>query len=249
MRHIVAAALALILLTAPAFAQEPAAPTADQILEKYVTALGGRAAIEKITSRVARGSWEAKQGTQVAMGEIELFAKAPNKNGFVLDVDFFGKVRRGFNGTAGWSENPNTGLVDTAGEELESQRREAVFHQALKLRELFPKMTVKGKEKVGERDAWVIEAEPASGRPRKLFFDVESGLLLQSSTQRETQQGVITTSAIFEDYREVDGVKVAFTIKQENPTFPSVIKLADVKHNVPVDDARFEKPAPAAPKP
>lgn len=253
MRHAAAVALLVATLVLGRAAQEAAspasAPSPAQIIQKYITAIGGPAAWEKLNSRVVRGSWEGLQSGQTAMGEIELFWKAPNKSGFVLEIDFVGKVRRGFNGSAGWSENPQTGLLDMSGEELENMKRDAVFHQALKLQELYPKMLVKGKENVGDRDVWWVEAHPATGTPRNWYFDTETGLLLKSASARQTPQGPVTTVAFFEDYREVDGVKLAFVIRQESPIIQTVIKLADVKHNVPVDDARFEKPAPPAPKP
>jgi hypothetical protein len=227
-----------------AAAQAPAkpAPTVDQLLEKWVSALGGKAALEKITSRTATGTFEASQGTQVAAGEVEIYAKAPNKTVSIIYIDGFGYIRNGFNGSAGWSSNPQAGVQDITGEALEAARRNNDFYFPLKFKTYFSKMEVQGPEKAGDRDAWVIAADPGSGKPTRFFFDTETGLLLRRETEQQGPQGPFLGASVFEDYRAVDGIKVAFVIKQIRPTFPATIKLTDVKHNLAVDDAKFEKP-------
>ncbi len=217
----------------------PALPTVDQVLDKYVQALGGKASIEKLTSRVSKGTFEAP-GIE---GSVEIYAKAPNKTASVVDVAGFGQVRQAFDGSAGWVDNPQVGLREMSGQELSITKRAAEFYQVTKLRELYPKMTLKGTQKLGTREAYLVEADPGDGSLRRMYFDTQTGLLARSEIERDTPQGRATFDSELEDYKEVDGVKVPFTVRQSTPTLSFAIKLTEVRHNVPIDDARFAKPA------
>src|SRR5271157_6301254 len=220
---------------------QAALPSVDQILDKYVKALGGKAAIEKLTSRVSKGTFEMDQLPGPATEEIG--AKAPNKQYMVTDLSSFGQSRRGFNGAVGWEDNPQVGLRDITGSELAAMKRDADFYGAIKLKELYPKMTVKGKESVNGHDAYVIEATPPDGAAETMYFDADSGLLVRTQREGEGPNGKVTIDTTFSDYREVDGVKLPFVMHISMGDFAFVIKLNEVKHNVPIDDAKFDKPA------
>src|SRR5262249_60032311 len=90
--------------------------TVDQILDKYVQAIGGRQAVEKITSRVAKGTFEVSAMGQ--KGEIELYVKAPNKTLRVQNLSGVGEILDGFDGKIAWSQNPMMGLREKDGAEL-----------------------------------------------------------------------------------------------------------------------------------
>jgi hypothetical protein len=227
----------------PAEAAKPdvALPSVDQILDKYVQAVGGKAAIEKLTSRVATGSFEIP--TMNLTGTVELYAKAPNKSGIAIDITGFGLVQEGYDGKTAWAQDPASGMREKSGVELAAVKRDAEFYQPLKLKQLYPKMEVKSKEKVGEREAYVIIATPEEGDPEKLYFDAQTGLLVRTDIERESPQGKIPVEVYLEDYREVDGNQIPFTIRQITPIFSATIRIKEYKHNVPVDDAKFSKPS------
>ena len=226
---------------APAAAKADAMPSVDQILDKYVQALGGKAAIEKVTSTVVTGTFELPAMSM--SGPMEIYAKAPNKNAVIINLAGFGVVQSGFNGAIGWSQDPQSGLREMAGAELADAKRDAEFYRDIKLKQLYPKMTLTGKEKVGERDAYVIEATPADGKPEKMYFDTQTGLLLRLDNDRESPQGSAHVETYFEDYKETGGVKMPFTIKIVRPEISFTLKTTEVKQNVPIDDAKFNKPA------
>ncbi len=226
---------------APATAKADAMPSVDQILDKYVQALGGKAAIEKVTSTVITGTFDLPAMSM--SGPMEIYAKAPNKNAVIINLAGFGVVQSGFNGAIGWSQDPQSGLREMAGAELADAKRDAEFYRDIRLKQLFPKMTITGKEKVGERDAYVIEATPADGKPEKMYFDTQTGLLLRLDNDRESPQGSAHVETYFEDYKETGGVKMPFTIKIVRPEISFTLKTTEVKQNVPIDDAKFNKPA------
>lgn len=218
-----------------------ALPSVDEVLTKFVKATGGKEALEKLNSRVVKGSFEIE--AMGVSGGFQSYAKAPNKNAVIVDVPGFGTVHNVFDGTTAWESNPQAGLRELTGAELAAQKRDHDFYQPLHLKNHYPKMVVKGTEKVGSAVAVVVEATPAEGGPEKFYFDVDSGLLLRQDAERETAQGKMAVEVYFENYKEVDGVKIAHTTKQVTPMFSMTLKLDEIKHNVPVEDSKFNKPA------
>jgi outer membrane lipoprotein-sorting protein len=218
-----------------------ALPTADQILDKFVKAIGGKAAVEKVTSRVSKGTFEIP--AMGASGTVEMYGKAPNKNLVVVNIPGYGVVQQGYNGTVAWAQEPTSGLRELSGPELASAKRDAEFHADIKFKELYPKMTVKGKDKVADRDVYVIEATPSEGSPVKLYFDAESGLLVRTDREAETPQGKLPVEIYLENYKEVDGIKMPFTVRQITPAISFTIKIDEVKNNAPVEDTKFNKPS------
>src|SRR5438477_3939616 len=233
-------------IAATQLSNEDARKKADEVLANYVAALGGRVALEKITSRTAKGSFEV---SGIAMsGPVEMYAKAPNLMLMVLMMPGQETFKDGFDGRVGWEQNPDDGITDKTGLELGSATRDADFYQPLKLRLQYPNLIFKGTGrvsvgkggtgKVEEREALVLEA-PRNGSPRRFYFDTVTGLLLR--TEEWNAPGKITEAFEYQDYRDVDGVKVPFTIhiiQDLHFTF----KLTEVKHNVSIDDAIFVKP-------
>jgi hypothetical protein len=240
----------LLALASGAYAQgaakpetKPAAslPSVEQVLDKYVQALGGKAAIEKLTNRVAKGTFEIPAFG--AAGTVESYAKAPNKQAVVIDIPGFGTIKQGFDGTVAWAVDPQSGMREQSGGELASTKRQAIFYRDLKLKEIYPKITVKGKEKVGEKDTYVLEATPADGSPEQWYFDTATGLLVRRDAEIESPQGNMAVQVYVDAYKEVDGIKIPSVSRQVRSDFTLNIKIDEVKHNVDIEDAKFVKPA------
>lgn len=228
---------------APKADAKPAAalPSVDEILDKYVKASGGKEAIQKVTSRAVKGTFEIE--AMGMTGPVQMYSKAPNKSAMVIEIPNVGTFNEVFDGNKAWSANPMSGLREKTGAELAAQKRDADFYQTLNLKSHYSKMVVKGKEKVGAGEAYVIEATPAEGGPEKMYFDVTSGLLVRQDAERDTEQGKMAVEVYFDDYKDVDGVKVPHILKQVTPMFSMTIKTTEVKQNVSIDDAKFNKPA------
>jgi carboxyl-terminal processing protease len=199
------------------------APEVEPILARYDDAVGGRARFEKLSTRVSKGKIEGAYGGLKLSGTLELLEKSPDKYVMLINVEGLGVVRRGFTGEYGYMQIPLSGFREIQGGELAALRLEARSGWAADLRRLYPSMLLKGKEDVGGAEAYVVEATPVAGSPSKLYFDARTGLLVRRD------------ATYFEDYREVDGVKLPFRVRDDF----SVITLTDVKHNLPLDDTRF----------
>ncbi len=217
-------------------AQTPAVmPTAEQILERYVVALGGNDSIQKVTSRISKGTFTSADIG--GSGSVEIYAKAPNRQVTIMLPSGIGAYRVGFNGSVGWMQGPGSAeFTELPG----FPKRDVDFYQATKLKELYPRIAFKGSEKIGSRESYVLEA-PRGGNPKRWYLDTESHLLIR--TEVRDPRGHVLNSESYDDYRTVDGIKVPFDIRRlDEEGFDVTIKLSEVKHNVQIDDAKFDKP-------
>jgi hypothetical protein len=220
-------------------------PTVDQVLDKYIQAMGGRAALEKQKSRVMKGSQVMADGTAIP---LETYQAAPDKVVSILTTPKQGVMMSGYNGQVGWVKNQR-GQHDLSGAQLADMKRGADFYGDLKLKEIFPGLEVVDREKVGDRDAYVLASQVSPTRIEKLYFDAQTGLLLRSLSITQTMLAPIPDQTDFEDYRDVDGVKLPFTIRQSAVDARNgwTRKYTEIKQNVPIDDTKFNPPpAPAA---
>ncbi|MCI0489403.1 MAG: hypothetical protein L0229_22650 [Blastocatellia bacterium] len=216
-------------------------PGVDQVLDRFVNAIGGQAANKKITSRVTRATIEIPAAS--LSGPVEIYAKYPDKFFTIATIENVGEFKSGYDGKTGWSLDPQNGLRELSGIELVQTKRRGEIHGLLDLKKNFSRMEVKGKDKVSGRDVYIVEAVPPEGTAQKLYFDTESGLLVRWDIVTVTPQGDFPLTNYFEDYREVGGVKLAFSVRFESAAGSYTIKLQEVKHNVAIDDAKFNKPS------
>jgi photosynthetic reaction center cytochrome c subunit len=220
-------------------ATEASGPSADQLFDKYLQAVGGTSAVERITSRVMKGT--------ITFGDrnipIDIFSKDPEKRiSFTHTPD--GDSVTAFDGHEGWLGFPGRAAREMHGQELDAAAMDADLHFATHLKAMLGKTQVQGIEKVEDRDAFVVIGHRDEKPPLKMYFDQQSGLLVRLVRYAETPVGLLPTQIDYADYREADGVKVPFrwTLARTNGRF--TIQLSEVKQNVPVDDAKFAKPAP-----
>ncbi len=224
-------------------------PTVDQVLDKYVQGLGGEAAFKKLNTRVMKGAQITFDGTTIP---LETYQAAPNKLVTILTTPRQGLMMSGYNGTTGWSKNAR-GQREMSGAQLALMKRASDFYGDIKPREVFLNLTVTGREKVGEREAIVLTSKVSDTRTEKLYFDTQTGLLLRILGITQTLLAPIPEQTDFEDYREVDGIRLPFTIRQSfvDPWVGWTRKYTEIKHNVAVDDTKFNPPpapTPATPK-
>jgi hypothetical protein len=106
------------------------------------------------------------------------------------------------------------------------------------------KIELAGKEKVGDRDAFALTVTPSSGPASRVFIDADTYMTLRMITTLELPEvGTIEQTIDFSDYRDVDGVKVPFTIKGSSAVQTFTMTASTIEHNVSVDPALFGKPA------
>ena len=235
-----AAMLAMFVALGGGAQAQEALPTVEQVLDRYVKALGGRAALERVKSRVSTGTFELPEDS--LQGTITFYAKAPNQRRYTLEVAGFGQIEQCFDGVTGWASNPQTGVRELSEQELAQERIAADFYAPLNMRRTFSGLTVKGKEKVGEREAYVVEGKESTGGPRVMYFEAATGLLIRVTVERESPEGRVTVENYLDDYREMDGVKIPHLLTQVQPQYRLITHVMEVRNNAPVDEAVFAKP-------
>jgi hypothetical protein len=220
-------------------------PTVDQVLAKYAQAMGGDAALRKLTSRVMKGTQTSADGTSIP---VETYQAAPDKLYSVM-TGKQGAMMSGYNGTVGWQKGPR-GQRQMSGAQLDAIKQSADFYGDLKIKEYYPNLTIVGREKIGDREAYVLVSKPSPNRTQKLYFDTQTGLLVRILSLLHTMIATVPSQLDFEDYRDVDGVKLPFTMRYSPVEAHDswTRKYTEIKHNVPVDEAKFNPP-PAAPAP
>jgi hypothetical protein len=224
----------------PAASASTATPSADQILDKYVNAIGGAAAWHKITSRVAKGTIDIPAIN--ISGTLESHEKAPRS--MLVAVNIAGATfERGCDGTTAWSDDPQNGLRTESGAEAEDSLRQADFYHQVNMRKYYSKWNVTGTEKIGDQDTYAVEATSTAGDLDKMYFDIKTGLMARAITTVHTPQGVAVIQTDLSDYHDIDGIKLPFTVHQSSAQSDYTIKFTDVQHNVQLADSQFAKPA------
>jgi hypothetical protein len=218
-------------------------PSADQILGRYLQAVGGVDAAAGVSTRIQKGT--------LTVGSehfpIEVVAKAPDKR--VTTVHFpGGDSVTGVNGDEGWLSTPGRAVHDMSPSEVDAARMDAELFFPASLKRLFKEFRVEPPEQIGSREACVLAGTRDNLPPVQLYFDQQSGLLVRVLRFVETPLGRNPTQIDYGDYRDQGGVRTPFrwTIARPNGRF--TVEIEQMQQNVPVKDDRFAKPAaPASP--
>jgi photosynthetic reaction center cytochrome c subunit len=219
-------------------AERPQPANAETVLERYTAAVGGADAIKKVTSRVMNGSIMANGNTSA----IELITKAPNKRVSISHMGG-GQSFTAFDGTIGWMGNTGRPAREMSTLEAEAAGLDAEFYLPLRIKEIFQQVRGGRPEEIGGLKCDVLTGTRPGRAPVRLYFDQKSGLLMRMVRYADTPVGRNPTQIDYADYREADGVKIPFRWTLSRPNGRFTIQIAEVKSNVPVDDARFAKPA------
>jgi photosynthetic reaction center cytochrome c subunit len=220
-------------------------PTADQILGKYLAAVGGPDALKKIKSRVQKGTLDAS-GTQYP---IEVYSEGPNKRVSISHPQG-GDIVTAFNGEVGWLSIRN-GFHKMTAAEAAAARIDAELYFPVSIRELYKEFRVRPGEEIGGRPTYMVNASnPANpiGPTLRLYFDQDSGLLLRQVRLAQTPLGRNPTQIDYADYKDSGGVKIPYRWTLTRPNGSFTIKVDQVRQNVPVDPKLFVVPSEGANK-
>ena len=229
--------LVVFVLAGPLAGAQDALPSGPELAEGYVTALGGREALEAIETRVAQG--DISVGGQ--RGTIVTYAKLPAR--IRIEVEFGDGTRlvRVRNGNDLWERHGNGAPVRLSGEMAKVLRVLMTF-DALEHQKVFSDTIAEGQETVDDRPCFHVRYEADGIRPMHVWFDQETGLPVKSRIQLPVEGRYLPADSSQGDYRRLDGILVPFETREETPIITTVTTLASVRHNVPIDDALFALP-------
>jgi hypothetical protein len=208
-------------------------PAVDKVLERYVEAVGGREAIEKLTTRVCRIeqthdlNWTDPKVQKVQM---ETYAKNPHLIVW-KEQKPTGDRLEGFDGKNSWHSEGGETVIRKESIPL---KQRFIFDPRgpLSVEYYFPNLSVESIEMVEERECYKLQPEGLKEAHFSLYFDVETGLLIRIGHYWD-----------IEDYREIDGVKVPFEIIMGRKGGSSTFAFKSIEHNVPLEDNIFAIPA------
>ena len=220
--------------------EKAALPKPEELLDKYLAAVGGAAAVEKITSRGQKGKLLAFGGQSFP---AEVYSKAPDKRVSIMHLQGGDSVT-GFDGQRGWMSVPGRPAHMMSSSENESARLDADLHFPVHAKTLYPKFTVKTGEKIDGHDTYLVEGLEEARPPLRLYFDTQTGLLLRMVRYAQSPLGLNPTQIDYADYRDVDDIKVPFWWTVSRPGNRFTIQVNEIKQNVPVDDSKFAPPPP-----
>jgi hypothetical protein len=157
------------------------------------------------------------------LGTAEIYEQEPNKSTLLINVQGLGTIQQTYDGTVAWLQDPLDGYIKYAPAAAARIRNDSAFHRELRFKELNVGLKVVAKQKLDNKDVFVL-----SSGLILWYFDVSTGLLLRRG------------NTYYDDYREVDGVKLPFkVIDNTSYGFGVVVRLEEIKHNVPIDQAKF----------
>ena len=212
--------------------------TAEQILDKYVLAIGGADALQKISSRVEKGKATVFGGRQFP---LEVFVKSPERWASYLHLPP-GDSATVYDGQGGWMSSPGRPSRELGQGELDAARLDADLQFPLTAKKTFSEMKVRGTEKIDGHDTYVVTGQREGLPPVHFYFDQQTGLLLRQLRYTETPLGRYPTEIDYTDYRNSSGTRIPFQWTVARPGNRAVTQIDEVQNNVPIDDAKFAKP-------
>lgn len=215
----------------------PNLPSADQILDKYLAAVGGADVLMKIKTRVQKGSIDA-MGMQ---SPIEVYSEAPDKRVSVTHINGGSSVTA-YNGQVGWLSIPG-GFHRMTTAERESAQIDAQLYFPAKVREIYKEFRVHPGEAIDGHATYLVSAAATPGHPAiRMYFDQETGLLLRLIRYTETALGRNPAQVDYAEYKETDGVKIPYRWTLARPSGAFTIHVDQAQQNVSVDEKLFEAP-------
>ena len=223
----------------------PGAPSADQVLDKYLQAIGGVARAASLRSFVAKGN-SGGYGPEGDKRPVEIFARAPDQRTTIIHT-LDGDSTTTVSGPAGWIAAPHrpVPVLGLTGGELDGTRVDAQLSFPAQIKQTFRDWRAGAVTMINDRPAQVLQGTSPGGTLAMLYFDRESGLLVRLVRFAQSKVGRRPTQIDYADYRDVAGVKLPFRWTVTWLSGVDTFELTEIQPNVSIDAARFAKPAPA----
>ena len=230
--------------------QAAGAPSADQVFDKYLQAVGGAQKAAAITSIVFKGTYE---GYAEPKAPVDIYVKAPNQRSMIVHTDG-GDRTTTFDGSNGWMAAPAADkpfpVMTYTGGDLDGVRLDAVLSFPAGIKQAITRPVV-GSAMINDEDVTVVQGTASGGRSSvKLYFDKKSGLLVRQVRFADTIIGRVPVQVDYGDYRDVAGagVKLPFHVITTWTDGRSDVLLTSAQTNVAIEAAKFNQPAPPAPR-
>ena len=228
----------------PAF---PNAPSPDQVLDKYIQAIGGMQQLAKLSSFVGKGTTQAYAEDKYP---AEVYVKAPNQFATITHTEA-GDRTTNFDGRNGWVAMPSDDkpipVLPLIEGDLLGAKLDATLYLPSGIKQALTQLRVLPSITIDDKDVEVVQGTADGRTPVNLYFDAMSGLLVRSVRYTDTKVGLSATQVDYSDYRNVAGVKVPYRWTVSWLDGQTMYEMSEIQPNAPIDAAKFGKPA--VPKP
>jgi outer membrane lipoprotein-sorting protein len=218
-------------------------PSADQILDKYIQARGGAQKLGTLTSFAGKGTY---QGYADEKHPVEVFAKAPGQITTIVHSPS-GDTTTTYDGRAAWIAAPISDrpvpILELTGGELEGAKLDAAVAFPMRIKPALTQWRVGYPSIIDDRPVQLVQGTSDGRFPVNLYFDTQTGLLVRQVRYTDSPVGLNPTQVDYADYRDVAGVKVPFKWTVSWLDGRSTTELSEVQPNVPIDAAKFARPA------
>jgi len=213
---------------------------AEQIIAKYVEAIGGAAALQRISTRQEKGTINIS-GRNLP---IEILSRIGGKQLTVIHLPN-GDSITAYDGASGWTSAPNRPVREIPSVEVASAKPEVDLQLPLHIKQLFNEVTTAGTQKIGGRESYVVAGINSGEIAAKFYFDKESGYLLRILRYTKSPLGRNPTQIDYADFRTLNGLKVPFQKTIARPNSRLTVQIEHAEFNAPVDETKFARPAVA----
>src|SRR5262249_41125530 len=224
------------------------APSADQVFDKYLQAVGGVQKASAVTSIVFKGTYE---GYAEPKAPVDIYVKAPNQRTVIVHTDA-GDRTTTCDGNNGWMAAPAADkpfpVISYTGGDLDGVRLDAVLSLPAGIKQAIARPVV-GSTTIDDKDVMLVQGTANGGRSSiKLYFDKQSGLLVRQVRFADTIIGRVPIQVDYSDYRDVAGagVKLPFHVITTWTDGRSDVLMTSAETNVAIDAAKFNQPTPPA---
>jgi photosynthetic reaction center cytochrome c subunit len=229
------------------FEQAPNAPRPEEVLDKFIQAIGGAQRAEALKSYVARGT-SSGYGPENEPRPAEIYAR-PGQRTTIIHTSA-GDSTTTFDGKGGWIAAPfrPVAVLALSDQDLDGLKLDADLAFPGGIKQAMTKWRVGLPSVIDDREMQVVQGTTARGATGTLYFDMETGLLRRQVRYVDSPVGRLPTQTDYEEYREVAGVKmpVRWTVTWLDGR--DVFEIKDVQPNVTIDAARFARPSAPAKK-
>ena len=224
-----------LLLLIGQLAMAQSTPTAEEIMDKYITAIGGKDALMKVNDLTINMSSDMNGNAII----ITRKQKLPNKFSMLINANGMEVMKQTGDGSKvvmGGMQGSRT--IDGPGAQ-----------QMMAMNTLFPelhyaengvKTTLVGPEKVDDKDTYKLSHTTADGAATWTDnFDANTGLKVQTISTSKSPQGEMTNTIVYSDYKDNNGIKFPMTMMQQSPRGPMTMTVDNIKINKNLKDSDF----------
>ncbi|MBV8903069.1 MAG: photosynthetic reaction center cytochrome c subunit, partial [Acidobacteriia bacterium] len=248
-------------------AKTPGLPSPESILDKYIEASGGAQKLAALTGFVGKGT-SVGFGGFGGGGDVEIDAKFPDKRSTIIlfkEETGRGDQIRSYDGRTGWVRTPLNvlGEYQLNGSDLDGARFDAQLSFPGQIKQILTNLKTGPPTSINDlpgpssqtslqkdvnlnqsHSVNVVQGNGPRGLLVTLYFDRQTGLLLRELRYGKSPIGRVPTQIDYGDYRDVNGMKFPFRITYAWLDGRDSIVLNEIKTNVPIEEAKFGRPAP-----